>query len=152
LVFKLISLSATCSNGTLVVLVSYAGSEQETAAMALDQYGGFGMSTPVPRRIYALVRLNTGVPKYEGGVGNGGMIEGVGDGMKIESVTGVPYATVRTVSSTSVKMQLKRLRVDSRIGTCPSSSGAPWWRCSNSDQVRGCSCFLFAGYVSCIIV
>jgi nuclear pore complex protein Nup133 len=79
--------------------------------MALDQYGGFGMSTPVPRRIYALVRLNTGVPKYEGGVGSGGMIEGVGDGMKIESVTGVPYATVRTLSSTNVKMQLKRLLV-----------------------------------------
>ncbi|OJA08151.1 hypothetical protein AZE42_03589 [Rhizopogon vesiculosus] len=83
------------SDGTLVVLVSYAGSEQETAAMALDQYGGFGMGTPVPRRIYALVRLSArdGVTKYEGGGGSGGMIEGVGSGMKIESVTGVPYAT-----------------------------------------------------------
>ncbi|KAJ8584941.1 hypothetical protein M405DRAFT_746145 [Rhizopogon salebrosus TDB-379] len=73
--------------GTLVVLVSYAGSEQETAAMALDQYGGFGMGAPVPRRIYALVRLSAK------GSGNGGMIEGVGSGMKIEGVTGVPYAT-----------------------------------------------------------
>jgi nuclear pore complex protein Nup133 len=79
------------SEGTLVVLVSYAGSEQETAAMALDQYGGFGMGAPVPRRIYALVRLSAK------GSGNGSMIEGVGSGMKIEGVTGVPYATVSTL-------------------------------------------------------
>jgi len=70
--------------------------------MALDQYGGFGMGTPVPRRIYALVRLSAGtdrrsVSKYEGGGGDGGVIEGVGGGIKIESVTGVPYATVSTL-------------------------------------------------------
>lgn len=89
-----------CSDGTLVVLISYAGSEQETAAMALDQYGGFGMGTPVPRRIYSLVRLSArgGVAKHEGGSGIKGMIEGVGGSMKIEGVTGVPYATVSTLS------------------------------------------------------
>lgn len=86
------------SDGTLVVLVSYAGSEQETAAMAIDQYGGFGMGVPVPRRIYALVRLSAStkrgeVAKFEGGGGDGGVIEGIGGGMKIDGVTGVLYAT-----------------------------------------------------------
>jgi nuclear pore complex protein Nup133 len=68
--------------------------------MALDQYGGFGMGAPVPRRIYALVRLGAStkrgeVAKFEGGSGDGGVIEGIGGGMKIDGVTGVPYATVR---------------------------------------------------------
>jgi nuclear pore complex protein Nup133 len=67
--------------------------------MALDQYGGFGMGVPVPRRIYALVRLSASmkrveVPMFEGGGGDGGVIEGIGGGMKIQGVTGVPYATV----------------------------------------------------------
>lgn len=121
--------------------------------MALDQYGGFGMGTPVPRRIYALVRLSSGggAAKYEGGSGNGGIIEGVGGGMKIEGVTGVPYATVSALPlalHVCANMQLKRLPiVDSRISTCSSSSGAPWWGRRSGDQVCRCSCVLCARYV-----
>ncbi|KAG1756709.1 uncharacterized protein EDB91DRAFT_1241762 [Suillus paluster] len=99
------------SDGTLVVLVSYAGSEQETAAMALDQYGGFGMGAPVPRRIYALVRLSAvtkrgEVAKFEGGSGDGGVIEGMGGGMKIEGITGVPYATTAASAPSHPRLTL----------------------------------------------
>lgn len=99
------------SDGTLVVLVSYAGSEQETAAMALDQYGGFGMGAPVPRRIYALVRLGAStkrgeVAKFEGGSGDGGVIEGIGGGMKIDGVTGVPYATTAASAPSHPRLTL----------------------------------------------
>ncbi|KAG1753426.1 hypothetical protein EDB19DRAFT_1892754 [Suillus lakei] len=99
------------SDGTLVVLVSYAGSEQETAAMALDQYGGFGMGMPVPRRIYALLRLSAStkrgeVVKLEGGGGDGGVIEGIGGGMKIEGVTGVPYATTAASAPSHPRLTL----------------------------------------------
>ncbi|KAG2157173.1 hypothetical protein DEU56DRAFT_7542 [Suillus clintonianus] len=98
------------SNGTLVVLVSYAGSEQETAAMALDQYGGFGMGAPVPRRIYALVRLSASTKRgevaYEGSGGDGGVIEGIGGGMKIQSVTGVPYATTAASAPSHPRLTL----------------------------------------------
>lgn len=99
------------SDGTLVVLVSYAGSEQETAAMALDQYGEFGMGVPVPRRIYALVRLSAStkqveVPMFEGGGGDGGVIEGIGGGMKIEGVTGVPYATTAASAPSHPRLTL----------------------------------------------
>ncbi|KAG2031047.1 hypothetical protein BDR03DRAFT_1032191 [Suillus americanus] len=78
------------SDGTLVVLVSYAGSEQETAAMALDQYGGFGMGAPVPRRIYALVRLSASTKRC----------------MKIDGVTGVPYATTAASAPSHPRLTL----------------------------------------------
>ncbi|KAG2078254.1 hypothetical protein BDR04DRAFT_1088016 [Suillus decipiens] len=99
------------SDGTLVVLVSYAGSEQETAAMALDQYGGFSMGAPVPRRIYALVRLSAGtqrgeVAKFEGGGRDKGVIEGIGGGMKIDGITGVPYATTAASAPSHPRLTL----------------------------------------------
>ncbi|KAG2357680.1 hypothetical protein BDR07DRAFT_1490402 [Suillus spraguei] len=99
------------SDGTLVVLVSYAGSEQETAAMALDQYGGFSMGAPVPRRIYALVRLSAGTQrgeaaKFEGGGRDKGVIEGIGGSMKIDGITGVPYATTAASAPSHPRLTL----------------------------------------------
>jgi nuclear pore complex protein Nup133 len=79
--------------------------------MALDQYGGFGMGAPVPRRIYALVRLGAStkrgeVAKFEGGSGDGGVIEGIGGGMKIDGVTGVPYATTAASAPSHPRLTL----------------------------------------------
>ncbi|KAG1770805.1 hypothetical protein EV702DRAFT_1248957 [Suillus placidus] len=72
--------------------------------MALDQYGGFGMSVPVPRRIYVLVRLSASTKL--GGGGDGSVIEGIGGGMKVEGVTGVPYATTAALAPSHPRLTL----------------------------------------------
>lgn len=120
--------------------------------MALDQYGGFGMGAPVPRRIYALVRLSAStkrgeVAKFEGGGGD--VIEGIGGGMKIDGVTGVLYATVRLSILALHEIKLKGVLIDSRVGTFTSSSDTPRGRCSRSDQIRRCGRILCSG---CVLV